>query len=1005
MAGLRASLIGNRDLKLKLFLDGAAVAELAAEFSRALAALAATPVGRPAFALRLRALEDAAVVAKMVCRFSEEAAVAAAAEAGAAAAAEKTAAEAPLAAHVLACWAPTVAPMAQFLRFYMEAVLLRPPAAHAAPEAVLADPPAAQATLAALRFEHVVGDVLDVTAACMAAAPSCADGDSRAVFWRWIAALSALGGVLEAVVLRLWRLVPLLLREDPRAPAAREAPAGASPALTLLSVLLHRLAGECRAIDAPDSDDDDDAAPPRARDAARLAALITAVAQIFTFVQRRGHTVGGGGGAAAVPPPVYLRLLLLLRSPDARLSLAALNLLYACLNNAEEPFAHYRRLFPRICELLAAPAAAVPPMLASPCAILAQLCTRFPALNDDVRRANLDVRLVAMLEQAYRDDAALRALRQCRRDDCIADLAPVVRARARATGTLGDLIWLLSVYTGTKEEHRARVTAPGAAAPTLSYIVFEVVDHYCFLLRQTHMVAAHLRRGAELPRLARALGNLATLLGDPATTHTLYLVRALSRSVALLRTFFVECNAYPAAKGAAGGANVFIHSFPAILSGTQSCQRVLTRAAAAAAAPAALAGTLAATARNQSVVLGILANLVLDFSSFRYILVNSATFVPTLVRVYSDSPVGFNVLQVLKNYTYNENDDVKLGLIAEFGFGRLFAEMAGGCLERKVLAFDIVRNLTSGSRVFSARVPREFNRWRRQLRPELGGWYAFITATLLRVAEFGAPLDDVGDPATIWALCGNEHYASMMLAINYIEDHRYTNLEAAENLEKRERLLRIWLGFLRLAPRAAAGAAVNAGTAAAANNLNLIQVLICWILVNLTWQNELYGSRRLDSVLFKVYDTILVVRSSERDVSDDEAEAEAEAETEAVAEAAPAPPTSATQRASFLRQFGFLAALDDLIARLSGTARSPGHRFDTVMGNDLLEKARTAKNQMVELTRRDGAPPARAPHARPDINRGGEGYGYESDDYAGGGSEIEAGDIEADDEFDECWVR
>ena len=145
--------------------------------------------------------------------------------------------------------------------------------------------------------------------------------------------------------------------------------------------------------------------------------------------------------------------------------------------------------------------------------------------------------------------------------------------------------------------------------------------------------------------------------------------------------------------------------------------------------------------------------------------------------------------------------------------------------------------------------------------------------------------------------------------------------------------------------------------------------------------------------------------------------------------------TTPTERAKILKKYGFLEVLDNLIGQLGNYEKTnrnnldkgyTGQRFDYFMSNDLLEKIKTARYQIFSLesgghisfrprqTRPSqqidrtiaqrpssttasnsaavtaavlaaagaGSGTSAVPRliARPDVNRGGEGYGYGSDE-------------------------
>lgn len=887
----------------------------------------------------------------------------------------------------------------------------------------------------------------------------------------------------------------------------------------------------------------------RSVDMERLHGLITCIAQIFSYIKENNYNIektttqNSGATSTILPPKVYLTLLLLLKYEDIQLNLVTLNLIYFYLNNLSKDkqvsleliFKNYKKLFPRINELLPIENWSLPTLLMSPSKILAELCSKFPLMNDDLRKANLDIQLVTMLTgDLYKNNQELKELKSLKKlsQECtkIVDFEKSSTYK-RNENELSDFLLLLSVYSSKKEEYRGRITqsnrskvfsvvvpnsytatahynsnsnSPASAASStsslnLSFVIFDIVDDYRFLLTQIQMIHMMIRKGNkdQLVILGKLLSSAICLLNDSIFTNILYLIRSLSRSVAILRTFFVECNSYPSTMKKSNGSSEkdsFIGNLLHILKGIENCSKIVNyyyKNCNINSSNTDFTLICRRNCLNKSILLGILANFVLDFSSFRISIVLNESFLVTLVNIFNNAlpennndnqfrnkeeldleinTIQYNVLQVLQNYTYNETDENKQLLMHHFKFGNLFDKIKYGLfdceprnddlkLKQKVISFDILRNLTSGSNLFSQCVQKEYKEWRKK---QTGfssiGWYSFLTKNLSNnLGMFGVTGNgDINDPMTLRILCKNENYPSLLLAINFIEDHKYTNIENfKDNLKSKEKLFRIWLSFLNLTVTKEFEEKVDRDVNIIVNtnnNLNLIQVSICWIIINLTWKNEIFGSRRSDSVQFKIYDTILIGRVNDRidieesddednededdgvDEEEDEEDKEGDGnEDENMEGGTPQEKYStASERAYFLRDFGFLATLDLLVKRLNGYNRNNGSkRFDTIMGNDLLEKAKTARNQILELTgglrkghkvgishkRSDSTDSKRMDDntlktadssIRRDVNRGGEGYGYESDseDYVDTLDNNESDqDMEGIEEFDDCWVR
>ncbi|CAH2350999.1 hypothetical protein CLIB1423_02S09978 [[Candida] railenensis] len=1180
IAELRASLIGNKDLKFKLFRDVETLSLLKSEFEMGMSSLVSTVQvneNDEEFIRSLDDLESRTVIIKMVCLFSQEV--------------ESSHAQ------ILSSFQTSIGSITSYFKFYMEIVL---PLVYQRGRKWKVD--------LIEKFERISSDLLDILLALLSHRrySSRLNGEVSKVLWRWVTTLSViipndnangnttsnvneLNNIVEdeALFLKSLKLVPLLLFDTESKDARDEfnfnvsmdgADDDSVRIVTLLSVLIGRLGRECDKIYSCHFPGEQMKDPDEAKlDLATfndpnlpniepsieyfkkniqietLLGLICCIAQIFSFLKESNFNISGTeqteNSIGILPPKVYLSLLLLLKYENIKLNLVTLNLIYFFLNNLtienklplELVFKNYQKLFPRINELIstdeANDRAVIPLLLLSPCKILAQLCTNYPLMNNDLRRGNLEIKLIGILESLFETSPQIKLFKTLKKSSMgsqkIVDFGKLASGGGglsfddKGITNLPDLMLLLSVYCSKKEEYRSRIVATGKNngdnyKRCVSIIIFEIIDNYRFLLSQIQMIHMKIRHGkntvADLQLLGKLLSIMTSLLNDSIYTNTLYLIRSLSRSVALLRTFFVKCNSYPssfkkvdrkiASSGSVSGSTTtsnIISAVPSansfernsteggftdnllhILKGIENCSLILNYYNDSVSYTDSIVTISRTMISNKSILLKILANLVLDFSSLRFNIIRNEEVLDILIKIFKNSSkphkideyksreevqleantIQYNILQVLQNYTFNENDENKAKLMELYKFECIFEKIAYGLgidddeilslddtvkelrLQQKVHSFDVLRNLTSGSQYFCQRIQKEYSDWKKQRAGFAHiGWYSFLYKNLSQGLEiYGLESGyDIDDDFTLMELCKNESYTSLLLAINYIEDHKYTNIENfKENLRNREKIFHLWLKFLSLnIPKdfeqdLDINVVVNMN-----NNLSLIQVSICWIIINLTWKNEIFGSRRTDSVQFKIYDTISIGRvndridiDSEDDDEDDDDDDEnngvndedENAEQDSILEEGKKDYdlfTSASNRAMFLRGFGFLTVLDHLVKRLNGghSKFKGSERFDSIMGNDLLEKARSAKNQILELTggkrletrRRDSstskkeseAKPGSQRTVRPDVNRGGEGYGYETDseqEYVDT-MENNDSDMEGVEEFDEYWVR
>lgn len=207
----------------------------------------------------------------------------------------------------------------------------------------------------------------------------------------------------------------------------------------------------------------------------------------------------------------------------------------------------------------------IPMFLLSPTRILSDLCLQYPRLNDDIHDTNIDYKLVEKLQICYQSSKLLKILKSLKSSSnhgkMLVDFTTMLTIDKDET-EVSDLLLLLSVYTANREEYRTRVVnVPQEYNINVAEIIFEIVDDYYFLLNQLHLAYRLLspkkRRNlngttrttkevpdSDLPWFGRNLGIISTLHDASIFTNCFYFIRSVSRSVATLRTFFVECNSF-----------------------------------------------------------------------------------------------------------------------------------------------------------------------------------------------------------------------------------------------------------------------------------------------------------------------------------------------------------------------------------------------------------------------------------------------------------------------------
>lgn len=796
----------------------------------------------------------------------------------------------------------------------------------------------------------------------------------------------------------------------------------------------------------------------------------------------------------------------------------------------------YERLLPRIIELLDEDVIQkrhVPPFLQLPVSVMSSLCLLHPRICLSLTNTNVDHRVMTELErlcstvpvfcELHRLKTALAQKTQ------LADFTPFRRLTPHAKAPydsaaqlfhldmVAEYLLLLSVYTSSNDDLRRRVvqSCKPQTPNFLCFMVFELMDDYRFLTLQLtlcYRVYSMMReeaadgektQGAEphIPRLkdpafmawfASNLGVLCSLVEHPVFTHTMYLIRSLSRSVATLRTFFVDCNSIrsvfdveddaPPAGGddpslheaappaaAAGeeippGANIvevvgarynreasfkrkgsFVSSLLEVLNQLEPVNVALQYFDGARRTPLDRKGICV----KKVILLATIANFILDFSSFRYEIVNHDTFVVDLAAVFRAAPatavsrdVAYErlreqlaVLQVIKNYLYNENEEnrkflwelIPLLLIYEKSLYGVAVppeedlELHGLLMQHKVIAFAIMRNLTAASAFFSEAIKETYLEYVHQ--EKQGGrhfapptWTDFLLRNMLRFDLFLPPTelelrrserDFFTDDEFFFTLLKDPDYVRMVVDINYMEEHRYTNIPVFRHMDfPLSAVLAIWKRMLlaelleRLECRLCGDDGSINQKVRLASLLIELKTSICWILINLTWKDDEYGYHVPDKVNFRLLDTVSFGHSDMRDhgmydggnvaieESEDEeggegaahsaaselhdAAARAAQHTEAAHESPPefSPDDdslmSPEERAKALHTNGFSAILQRVIyemARPKARRRSASksnlalERFDNVNANDLYEKCKTAYFQITSLAnnRRGGS--------------------------------------------------
>lgn len=899
-----------------------------------------------------------------------------------------------------------------------------------------------------------------------------------------------------------------------------------------------------------------------------LEILMISIAQLFSILKNydvqfpikvaESKLGNDDNNTVDFPSNIYFFLLILLRSGDKKLSSISLNVIYfhlkvlkASLEKTEASiqetcnhiFANFAKLIPSLIDLLDIEDQAnrkklsMPLFLLSPSHILAELCAEYPQINESLQRANVDHKIMRCLEEQYKLNQKLKYFKVLKQNSqgntVLVDFIVMMnKMQEKEVNNISDLFYLLSAWTINKEEYRERIvnytpaTLPksGTGSSSNSFLpqlIFDFVDNHRFLLSQLRLLfklmfprdGRRLLKELDLPWFRRNLEAILTLLTDQSFSTVLHLIRSLSRSVALLRTFFVECNSIVSVLDADPNSDKteqnkytrdkmnlqggFIHGLLKILKANERSSGMI-RFLCKMNKMEDISSTLETSQWGiKCILLGILANFILDFSSFRYNIVNDNRLLKSLSEIYGNSKkmelnegnseivllhvIQLNVLRVLKNFLYNENQENKKELTFYFPIETFFKKItleeaissktSGNeyvrklHLEEKIVSFDILRNLTAGSPYFSSRLVQLYEKEFAAKNERHGvpkSWNDFVVNSLTKFDDFvrNGPVGKelFYNDSFMLNLMDNNDYVSLVLAINYIEDHKYTNIELiSDDVMPKKPLLEIWKRFLDLTVSKDFEDQLDVNRKTNINNnLSSIKLSIVWIIINLSWKNDMLdvsladdavGSHdradksrgildRLHSRESNIQNETIDMEVSEDDEDDSNTENEEEEDDDdprvekemektgngihgshgGGSEVETRRPkrvrlgrahtdrSAPADRAKFLKDNGFLYILEKLIKNLSGYEKVhprqqsySTHRFDYFMSNDLLEKAKSAYAQLLDADAPETTTVASlarmhkprfaklpstgepSPLVRPDVNRGGEGFGYGSD--------------------------
>ncbi|KAF5213065.1 hypothetical protein E0198_000580 [Clavispora lusitaniae] len=747
-------------------------------------------------------------------------------------------------------------------------------------------------------------------------------------------------------------------------------------------------------------------------------------------------------------------------------------------------------LFPRIIDLLGISNKMVvlPKFLELPISILSDLCLKYPGVCSYIRNTNVDFQIMSELESLFSQSLLLKQIHILKTSSgCGTKLvdfnglkSSIVESRLSDDGvqtaqidTIANYLLLLSVFTSSNDEFRRRVASfkdnkqDKNTTNFLSLMVFELVDNFRFLCEQMLLSYKAFSAFQKLPReksepdflpwFGGHVGMLMSLIDHPIYSNTFYLIRSLSRSVSTLRTFFIDCNSIQSpfdneSSHKTTDSSNLSRSILEIVSSNYDKEMTFDREGSFVSSllrilnvldPVYTAMMYFSTQKSKErtikrhfgeisnakfvILLALLANFILDFTSFRYEIVNNDTFLKDLSNLYKkatetkreydyseikdlelrdtayeSSKIQLGVLQIIKNYLYNENEEnrkymwefIPLSIVFEKSlYGILIPacednELHKMLLQHKVIAFEIMRNLTASSTYFSEIIKDLYTEFVQEQEKEglhhlPSDWNDYLVSSILSFDLFVdvSTIDKLetkflSDDEFLLRLLLDPDYVRLIVGINYTEDHRYTN---STTLRKRDlpsnNLLNVWKRLLEVELSKDLERKICHGssdkTLQLFSQLSEVKVSIDWLLINLTWKDQDFGYPLTDKVNFRLLDTVransdsgnmfsatnIVVEDNEDEEEEEEGDEKQSRESgfdlDSMHENTVVSPED---RAQLLYKHGFANTLQRLIRGMctpvfdnDQTRHETMKRFQNLNANDLYEKSKTAHHQIIQL--------------------------------------------------------
>ncbi|CAI5757069.1 unnamed protein product [Candida verbasci] len=664
--------------------------------------------------------------------------------------------------------------------------------------------------------------------------------------------------------------------------------------------------------------------------------LFIGVAQIFNFLNEENYKLNLRfksdikaitlSKTIKIPNTYFIALFLFLKFDSKILNLSALNIILYFLNNGSQfdeafKFEKFKHIFPRIIDLLGYSNDL--PYILDSTSILTDICGNHQLLNEEIYKCNIDARLIKILNSKYKSNKLLKDLKHLKRESNRGKLLInfLDLGHFDELNGISNLLLLLSVFTNTLEQYRNRIIKNDFET-NLSQLIFEIIDTYYFLLEQLKISFKLLNlnkvKKEDFNWLNSNVSILISILNSKLFTNCFYFIRSISRSVGTLRTFFVECNSlinfknYQESENPSNQSQVSEVAYSSFITRNEN-QSISTNNTTSASTGGFiidfleivanfenldnylkffiqqeqhLIKTLKIQKTNQTIVIGLLANFILDFSSFRYKILGYENFLNNLSNIYEmnttddielseedkfqKNTIQLKILQFIKNLLYNEATDYKLDII-ECNFSMLYilrkasiglikidlnnsSEISQLLIQQKIVSFEILKNFTAGSPNHNQLIIKEYeDPFYSIFQNELpNNWSSFLVENIMNVKLFLSDPDSDSDffkDETLSQLLYNTDYVKLVTSINYIEDHKFTQIDTIKkSIFPTDELLTIWKRLLSFELKV---------DKIQSNHLNQIKISIVWIIINLTWNvNYQTESDAHDYSHYEVYQTV-----------------------------------------------------------------------------------------------------------------------------------------------------